>query len=136
MKKVNKEVALIDLETFVNKFLKTPVEYDKLEKLYPDVLLAIQDGLVTFDPQGVPVYTLKDPIKPIVGDTPITTINFITRILPLRLATITKGLNLQEDQLMVNAKMTAEIIGQGLGILDKFSRYDYDVITQIATVFS
>lgn len=135
MKKIDKEVALNDLESFVNKFKKKPVDRIELEEMYPDALEAIMDGFVSFNEAGVPVYTLKDPIKDDKGEIAITTINFQTRILPTRLAEVAKGLNLQKEALMFQLKITAEIIGKTIGTLDKFSPYDYDAISQIATVF-
>ena len=133
---ISKEVALNDLEQFINKFVKKPVAKEKLEETYPDVLDAIMDGYLSFDGTGVPVLKLKDPIKLEDGSILHSEINFRTRIKPLTLANIAKGLNPQTEVFMLQLKMTSFIIDKDVEMLDNFSRYDWDVIQQLATVFS
>jgi len=133
---ISKEVALNDLEQFINKFVKKPVAKEKLEETYPDVLDAIMDGYLSFDTNGVPVLKLKDPIKLEDGSVLHSEINFRTRIKPLTLANIAKGLNPQTEVFMLQLKMTSFIIDKDVEMLDNFSRYDWDVIQQLATVFS
>lgn len=133
---VNKEVALIDLENFINRFVKKPVSAEQLEDTYPDILEAIMDGYLSFDDSSVPMLTLKDPIKNESGDVTLSEVNFRTRIKPTALADIAKGLNPQKEVFMLQLKMTAYIIDQPVQMLDRFERYDYDVLTQVAAVFS
>lgn len=133
---ISKEVALKELEQLVNKFVKKPVSNDKLEETYPDILDAIMDGYLSFDGTGVPVLKLKDPIKLEDGSILHSEINFRTRIKPLTLANIAKGLNPQTEVFMLQLKMTSFIIDKDLEMLDNFSRYDWDVIQQVSTVFS
>lgn len=135
-KVISKEVALIDLESFVNKFLKKPLTSNEAEDTYPDVLDAIMEGLVVFNENGVPVYTLKNPIKNEAGEVSISEINFKTRIKPLALAGIAKGIDLKNDVLTLQLRMVSFIIDQPFQMIDKFERYDYDVINQISTVFT
>ena len=138
MKKVviSKEVALKELEQLINRFVKKPVSNDKLEETYPDILDAIMDGYLSFDGTGVPVLKLKDPIKLEDGSILHSEINFRTRIKPLTLANIAKGLNPQTEVFMLQLKMTSFIIDKEVEMLDNFSRYDWDVIQQVAAVFS
>lgn len=133
---ISKEVALKELEQLVNRFVKKPVANDKLEETYPDILDAIMDGYLSFDGTGVPVLKLKDPIKLEDGSILHSEINFRTRIKPLTLANIAKGLNPQTEVFMLQLKMTSFIIDKDVEMLDNFSRYDWDVIQQVATVFS
>lgn len=134
MTKISKEVALDELEKFVNNFSKKKVERSDVETAYPDVLDAICEGFVSFDENLNPTYKLKDPIK---GDGDgHKEITFKTRILPTELAKLGKGLHPINDLFELQLKMTAHIIGQPVMLLDKFSRYDYDAINQIASVFS
>jgi len=133
---ISKEVALNDLEQFVNKFVKKPVAKEKLEETYPDVLDAIMDGYLSFDAGYLPTLKLKDPIKLEDGSILHSEINFRTRIKPLTLANIAKGLNPQTEVFMLQLKMTSFIIDKDLEMLDNFSRYDWDVIQQVSTVFS
>ena len=133
---ISKEVALKELEQLINRFVKKPVSNDKLEETYPDILDAIMDGYLSFDGMGVPVLKLKDPIKLEDGSILHSEINFRTRIKPLTLANIAKGLNPQTEVFMLQLKMTSFIIDKDVEMLDNFSRYDWDVIQQLATVFS
>lgn len=133
---ISKEVALKELEQLVNRFVKKPVSNDKLEETYPDILDAIMDGYLSFDGTGVPVLKLKDPIKLEDGSVLHSEINFRTRIKPLTLANIAKGLNPQTEVFMLQLRMTSFIIDKDVEMLDNFSRYDWDVIQQVATVFS
>lgn len=133
---ISKEVALKELEQLVNRFVKKPVSNDKLEETYPDILDAIMDGYLSFDGTGIPVLKLKDPIKLEDGSILHSEINFRTRIKPLTLANIAKGLNPQTEVFMLQLKMTSFIIDKDVEMLDNFSRYDWDVIQQVSTVFS
>lgn len=133
---ISKEVALKELEQLINRFVKKPVSNDKLEETYPDILDAIMDGYLSFDGMGVPVLKLKDPIKLEDGSVLHSEINFRTRIKPLTLANIAKGLNPQTEVFMLQLRMTSFIIDKDVEMLDNFSRYDWDVIQQLATVFS
>jgi hypothetical protein len=138
MKKVviSKEVALEDLEKFINSFVKKPLPSNELEESYPDVLDAIMDGFLSFDNDNNPKLKLKDPIKGESGDIVVSDITFRTRIKPTTLADIAKGLHPQKEVFTLQLKMTSYIIDQPMAILDKFSRYDYDVVSQIASVFT
>ena len=133
---ISKEVALNDLETFINRFVKKPAPKEELEETYPDVLEAIMDGFLSFKEDGVPVLKLKDPIKLEDGSILIPEINFRTRIKPTTLADLAKGLHPQKEVFTLQLRMTAYIIDQPVSMLDKFERYDYDVINQVSTVFS
>lgn len=133
---ISKEIALNDLEVFVNKFVKKPVAKEELEETYPDVLDAIMDGYLSFDEAGLPVLKLKDPIKNESGDVAVSEIKFRTRIKPTVLADLAKGLHPQKEVFTLQLRMTSYIIDQPVQMLDKFERYDYDVINQVATVFS
>lgn len=133
---ISKEVALNDLESFINRFVKKPVAKEELEDTYPDVLDAIMDGYLSFDDSKLPTLKLKDPIKLEDGSIHISEIKFRTRIKPTTLADLAKGLHPQKEVFTLQLRMTAYIIDQPVAMLDKFERYDYDVINQVATVFS
>jgi hypothetical protein len=133
---VNKEVALNDLEVFVNNWIKKPVSKDMLENTYPDILDAIVDGFLTFDDGQVPTLKLKSPIKNDDGGIFISEITFATRIKPTTLANLAKGLDVAKDPLNLQLRMVANIIGQPVAILDSLSRYDYDVVSSVSAVFS
>lgn len=133
---ISKEVALDDLERLVVSFVKRPEPREELEVKYQDTLEAIMDGFLTIGNDGVPSYKLKNAIKNDKGDDALTDLNFKTRILPSELTKLAKGLHPINDLYLLQNKMTVDIIGQPLGMLDKFSRYDLDVINQVASIFS
>jgi hypothetical protein len=135
-KVISKEVALGELETFINKFVKKPAPKEEFEETYPDILEAIMDGFLSFKEDGIPLLKLKDPIKLEDGSILISEINFRTRIKPTTLADLAKGLHPQKEVFTLQLRMTAYIIDQTMSMLDKFERYDYDVINQVSTVFS
>ncbi len=136
-KAISKDVALVELENFVNKFVKKPVPFNELEDSYPDVLEAIMDGLLVFDENLNPTFKLKYPIKgEESGNVVLDSLTFKTRIKPTQLADIAKGLNPQKEVFTLQLKMTSFIIDQPIAMLDKFERYDYDVISQVASVFT
>lgn len=133
---VSKEVALNDLDSFINQWVKKPVQKDQLEENYPDILDAIIDGYLSFDENQVPKYKLKTPIKNTDGGIEVSELSFITRIKPTNLANIAKGLDVRVDPLNLQLRMIAHVIGQPVAYLDLLSRYDYDAVSSIASVFS
>lgn len=133
---ISKEVALDEVENLINKFVKRPVERDEIEETYPDILDAVMDGFLTFNEKGDPVYKLKNPIATESGTTAVESLTFKTRILPSELREIAKGVDMKKDPLGLISKMIAFITGQTEKMADKYSRYDYDAISQICTIFS
>lgn len=133
---VSKDVALDDLEGFVNHYSKKPVERSTLSDSYPDVLDAIMEGHLSFDENQVPKLKLKNPIKgEDSGNIALDSLDFKTRIKPSDKANLGKGLSITTDILTYQLRITAHIIGQPIAILDKLSPYDYDVVSQVASVF-
>lgn len=135
MSLISKDVALDDLEKFVNHYSKKPVERNTLSESYPDVLEAIMDGNLSFDENQIPTLKLQQSLKDEEGNIFLDSINFKTRIKPSDKANIGKGLTIQTDILTYQLRMTAHIIGQPVAVLDRLSPYDYDVVSQVAAVF-
>lgn len=133
---ISKEIALKEIEKLINKFVKRPVEFDKIEETYPDVLEAIMDGYLSFDEKGVPVLKLKEPVKAESGNIVLETINFKTRIKPLTLRDLAKGVDLKRDPLGLPIKQIAYITNQPEVMVDNYGKYDYDVIDQLCSIFS
>ena len=133
---ISKDVALKELETLVNRFVKKPVPFEELEETYPDILDAIMDGYLSFDGTGLPVLTLKDPVKNDKGEVSLSEVKFRTRIKPTVLRDLAKGVDLKKDPLGLQLKMVAYITDQPEIMIDNYERYDCDVIQQIATIFS
>ncbi len=133
---VSKDIALNDIETLLNKYVKRPIKRDKIEQVYPDVLDAIMDGFLSFDSSGIPVLKLKEPIKGESGAIALETVNFRTRIKPTTLRDIAKGIDIKGDPYGLGLKITAYLTDQPEIMVDNYSRYDYDVIDQLCSIFS
>lgn len=133
---VSKEVALDELEGFVNKFVKKPLPQNEIEDSYPDVLDAIMEGNLSFDDDKNPTLRLKFPVKDENGNPFLSEVTFKTRIKPTVLASLAKGLHPQKEIFQLQLNMTSYIIDQSIAMLDKFDRYDYDVISQVSSVFT
>lgn len=133
---ISRDVGIVDVENFVNTFAKKAIKTSDVEEKYLDILEAVEDGLLTFNESYVPKLTLKTPIKNTDGEVSLSEINFKTRIKPTDLANIGKGLNLATDTLNMQLRMVANICGQPIAFLDLLSKYDYDVVSSVASVFT
>jgi len=135
-KAVSKDIALKEIETLINRFVKRPVKFEEIEETYPDIVDAIMDGYLSFDGTGIPVLSLKEPIKAESGTIVLETINFKTRIKPTVLRDLSRGIDLRKDPMGLPLKMISFITDQPELMVDNYSGYDYDVINQICTIFS
>jgi hypothetical protein len=133
---ISKEVALKEIETLINRFVKKPVKFDEIEETYPDILDAIMDGYLSFDGTGIPVLKLKEPVTSESGTVVLETVNFRTRVKPTTLRDLGKGLDLKKDPFGLGIRITAYITDQPEMMVDNYSKYDYGVIDQICSIFS
>jgi hypothetical protein len=132
---LTKEKAINEIIDFVEKNEDKKIKDWEAERDYPQVLQAMQEGLLIFDDNLLPTYTLKHPVKNAEGQVSISVINFKTRIKPQTLADIMKGLNIGQNQIEYTLRCLSYIIQQPKAMLDKFSKFDYKVMEQITTVF-
>ena len=132
---ISKEVALDELKKFVHKWVKKPVSDDKLEDTYPDILEAIMLGNLEINEDYVPTYKLVHPLLNSKDEVSKTHVNFKTRIKPTQKADLAKGIDLQKDVANYSLVIIAFIIGGTKAELDKYEPVDYDVISQVATLF-
>ena len=110
---ISKEIALTEIETLINRFVKKPVRFDEIEETYPDILDAIMDGYLSFNKEtGIPVLKLKYPVKNVQGDNTLSEITFKTRIKPTTLRNLAKGIDLKKDPMGLQLKMVAHITEQ------------------------
>jgi hypothetical protein len=132
--KVTKEIALDELGEFVETYTYERPENWKLEDEYPQVLKAIQKGLIVFV-DNKPTYSLVFPIKTDSGEIHVSECVFRTRIKPSQLAAITKGLNVAKQQVEYTLRCLSYVTGQSRTMIDKFEKFDYKVMEQVASVF-
>lgn len=133
---ISEEVALNELKSFIHKWVKRPCKDDQLADEYSDILEAIKSGNLVIDSvTKVPVYTLLDPIKNEDGNISKTTVEFKTRIKPTTKASLAEGLDLKKQVAKYSLIIISHVIGCTVNELDRFEKEDYDVISQIATLF-
>lgn len=131
---ISEEVALNDLEAFVNEWVEKPESKDKLAESYPNIMEALISGNLVFE-NNIPSYTLATPVKNVKGEISISEITFRTRISPSNQASLGKGLNIQLDQLQYALNCISYIINQPIAIIDNFGKRDYNTVREIASVF-
>ena len=131
---ISDEIALNDLEAFVNEWVEKPETKDKLAESYPMILEALLNGGLVLE-NNVPVYTMTHPIKNVKGEVSVSEITFKTRISPINQAALGKGLNIQLDQLEYALNCICYIVNQPKAIVDQFSKKDYNTVREIASVF-
>lgn len=133
--KIPKETAIEEIKKFVYENLDVKKQDYEIESDYPQMLKAVELGLLTFDDKNHPTLVLKEPIKNDDGDVSLSEVKFRNRIKPSQLKEIMKGLDIQKNQVEYVQRQLAYISMQSVAMLDKFSRFDYKVIDQISTVF-
>jgi hypothetical protein len=133
-KVISEDVALNDLEAFINEWVEKPEPKDKLAESYPNILESLMDGNLLLE-NKVPVYTLVSPVKNVKGEVSVSEITFRTRISPSNQASLGKGLNIQLDQLQYALNCISYIINQPIAIIDNFGKRDYAAVREIASVF-
>lgn len=131
---ITEEVALNDLELFVNEWVEKPEPRENLKEFYPMMLEALMTGNLVLE-NNVPVYNLATPVKNVKGEVSVSEITFRTRISPSNQAGLGKGLNIQLDQLQYALNCISYIVNQPIAIIDNFGRRDYNTVREIASVF-
>lgn len=135
-KKIDQEVALEELRTFLSKYIRRFSATDaKLKDEYPDVLEAIELGLLTF-PDNKPVYQLETPVKNEEGEVSFSKVEFKTRIKPSTKANLAEGLDLKKSAVQYGLNVTSYASGIPKPVLDRLDKFDFDVVQQVVAVFS
>lgn len=135
-KAMSEELALNELEKFINEWVDKPEAKEKLAEAYPNILDALVSGNLLLDEKNEPIYKLRNPVTTEDGTVVKTEVNFKTRITPTNQARLAKGINVASDQLQFMIVCISHIIGCSVvAELDKFSKKDYNTIREISTVF-
>lgn len=136
LSKITEEKALEELTAFVNHYSLETKTQEEVKEDMKVALLAIQNGNLVIDSELKPVLTLKDPLKNEDGGIVMDKIEFLTRVFPKDHIKLSKGLNLQKDQMEYMQKCISHLCKLPTSsYLDKFSKFDYTVMQQICTVF-
>lgn len=133
--KVAEDVAIQDVKAFVEFHKEESFEDEKIKEDYPDVIKAVQRGLMTFDEEQTPVFRLRSPLKTESGGIALDEVTFKTRIIESDKARLAKGIDFKNDTFTFLSKLKAYYIGQPVALLDKMGKFDLRVIDQVSSVF-
>lgn len=135
--KVSEEIAEQELIGFYNHYSLIPGEDSEILEELSVAKIALMQGLLKFDDDKKPSYTLKDPIKNEAGDVSLSEIQFKTRIFPNEHVKLSKGLNIQKQTMEYALRCQAHLAQlPSVSYLNKLSKFDYTVVQQIGTVFA
>lgn len=132
---ISEELVLDELQLLINEWVEKPEPREKLKETYPSIFEGLANGRVVIDADKVPTYTLAMPIKNDKGDISLSNLNFKTRISPINQARLGKGMSIATDQLMFALVCIAYIVEQPTAMLDKFSKKDYNLVRELASLF-
>ncbi|MBB6236491.1 hypothetical protein HDC90_001103 [Pedobacter sp. AK013] len=132
---IEENLAIVEVSEFVNQFKIKPCEEQEVKDLYPEVILAVQFGLMVLKTKEKPEFKLKEPVKNLENEVSLDSVSFKTRIVASEQRKLSAGLDLKKEPLLFGHKCMAYIIGQPLIMLDKFCPFDYKVIEQMSTLF-
>lgn len=131
--KISPEVALKMMQDFVERWTYVEEDFSKIEEQYPQALQAIRKGILIFNDKQEPTYTLAFPLES--ENDPISQINFKTRIKPLTLSNITKGIDVSKNQVLFTLKCISHLADIKEGDINRLEKFDYKVIEQVCTCF-
>lgn len=140
----NKNREVISLSQAVNEVRDFVYYHDELQmgklddedlvvERYPNIVNAIQIGLLVIDEKMNPIYTLKDAVGE--DEVSVNVINFRTRIKPMENANITKNLDISKNQWEFLLRCISFLTQQPKGVINNLSKYDFKTIEQICTLF-
>lgn len=132
------EASLKELKKFLGIWKDDETfDDDKMQKDYPDILKALQVGLLIFEgDKMVPKYILAEAVTSESGAVVLSEVSFKTRVKPSTQADLADGLKLETQTLKYALRLMAFIIGQPVAMIDNLNRKDYSVIQQVSSVFS
>lgn len=135
-KAMSEELALNELEKFINEWVDKPEPKEKLADSYPNILSGLISGNLIFDDKNEPIYTLRNPVLKEDGAVSKSEVKFKTRILPSTQENLSKGIDLSKDQVRFMNICIAHICGCTVKAeIDSFSKKDFNTIREISTVF-
>lgn len=132
--KITPEIALEELEVFLASHIRRPEKGDEAKEKYSNIYDAIIEGRLIIEEEKVQ-YKLLKPIENDSGSVTLDTVSFKTRIKPSDQAGIGKGIDVQKEPAKYGLLLLAHIIDQPKAMLDKFHKWDYNIINEIAMVF-
>jgi len=131
---ISEDVALNDLEAFINEWVEKPEPKDKLAESYPMIFEALMSGNLVLE-NKIPTYKMVAPIKNDKGEISISDITFKTRISPINQANLAKGLDVRLDEPNYALNCLCYIIGKSKHEVDHFRQKDFSTVREISSLF-
>lgn len=133
MEKINKELAIKEVQNLVFEHTFEEKTIDEIEKDYPQLVKAVVEGKVVLGDK--PTFELYKPILDDEGKEAVSVLEFKTRIKPLSMASLTKGVDLQKDVYMGVILMNCHLSGLAKGLYNNLSKIDEKVVSQLSSIF-
>lgn len=132
--KISEDLVLIEMESFLSKWIKNVPETEELQSKYPNIFDAFSSGNLSVDEKGVPTYKLLNPITQ--KDFETTEIVFRTRIKASTKADLSRGLDLTKEVIKYSNILKAYILGfASHRLLDELSKFDEDLTSEVSALF-
>jgi len=132
---IAEDVAIVELSGVIEFYTDDTLQPEEVKEKYPSVLKAIMLGLLVFDEDKKPTYTLKEAVMNASGGVALDKLELRTRIVASEQKKLAQGLDMKKNQLEYIQKCMAYLIKQPVAMLDKLGRFDEKVIDQLTTFF-
>lgn len=139
--KVSKEIALKELTSFLKQhktkeFRRGILTAEKIEEDYIDVLESIEDGYLTFDKDGKPVYKLVEPLHQNSEDQSLVVKEVkLRRVRAADKALVMNGLDFEKERGTYIIKLVSYITQLSIADVKLLGNEDYTVLNQLCSVF-
>ena len=141
-KKVSNEIAVKEVTDFLRKhkekeFKRGKMTEDVILEEYIDVIEAVEDGLITFDDHGKPVYTLKKPLYADAKDKSLVVdkVTFRARIKESDKNMLMDNLDVKKQMGTYTIKYISFMTQLSMTEVKELENDDFDVLNQICSVF-
>ena len=133
MEKISKEQAIQEIQALVYEHTFENKTIDEIEKDYSQLIKAVVDGKCILGEK--PTFELYKPITDDEGNVSASIIEFKTRIKPLAMASLTKGVDMSEETYMAVILMNCHLSGLAKGLYNNLSKIDEKVVSQLCSIF-
>ena len=133
MEKISKEQAIQEIQALVYEHTFENKTIDEIEKDYSQLIKAVVDGKCILGEK--PTFELYKPITDDEGNVSASIIEFKTRIKPLAMASLTKGVDMSKETYMAVILMNCHLSGLAKGLYNNLSKIDEKVVSQLCSIF-
>ena len=133
---ITEELVLVDLRNLIESYDSLPTERtdEEIKEDYPHIIYAMRMGNLNLS-EDKPKFELFNPISDDEGNVAYDVLKIKTRIPTSDMEKITKGINMKTELLKMNNQLLSYIGGVPKAILDKMSKTDTSVLTELMAIF-